>query len=99
MKGKTKVLLVGVSGEFNAGDVNAIMGPSGAGKTTLMNVLSARVRHTSGTVLINGKADSLSRYTKVIGYVPQDNIMLSDLTVREILNHSARTRYKDILSN
>lgn len=86
------MLLQGVSGEFWAGDVNAIMGPSGAGKTTIMNVLSARVGNTSGTICVNGKEDSLTRYKKVMGYVPQENIMLSDLTVREILNHSARTR-------
>lgn len=92
VKGKTKVLLSAVSGEFYAGHVNAIMGPSGAGKTTIMNVLSARAKHTSGTIYINGKEDSLSRYSKVMGYVPQDDTMLSDLTVREILNHSARIR-------
>lgn len=92
LKGKEKVILAGVTGEFYSGEVNAIMGPSGAGKTSFMNVISARVQNTTGKIYINGKEDSLSKYTKVMGYVPQEDVMLTDLTVREILNHSARMR-------
>ena len=39
---KGKVLLQGVTGEVNAGEVTAVLGPSGAGKTTFLNVLCGK---------------------------------------------------------
>lgn len=39
---KGKVLLQGVTGEIRAGEVTAVLGPSGAGKTTFLNVLCGK---------------------------------------------------------
>jgi len=81
-----------VSGEFKAGRTCAIMGPSGAGKTTLVNLVTEKAKRTSGDIFINGKKDSLKNYKKLIGFVPQEDVMLRELTVQDILLHSAKMR-------
>jgi ABC-type multidrug transport system ATPase subunit len=85
-------IMRGVSGEFKSGRTCCIMGPSGAGKTTFVNLLTEKVRRTTGTIKINGKKDSLKRYKKLIGFVPQEDVMLRELTVQDILLHSAFMR-------
>lgn len=61
------------------------MGPSGAGKTTFLSILAGKVAKTDGSIKVNGKEQTLSLWKKLIGFVPQEDVMLSDLTVREIL--------------
>ncbi|ORZ40454.1 hypothetical protein BCR44DRAFT_1411441 [Catenaria anguillulae PL171] len=85
-------VLRGVSGELKAGRVCAILGPSGSGKTTFFNVLRGAVKRTSGTVQINGMEGELSMYRKLIGFVPQEDIMIRELTVLDTLMFSAKTR-------
>ncbi|KAJ3237403.1 hypothetical protein HDU81_009501 [Chytriomyces hyalinus] len=87
-----KVILEGISGEMQAGKMTAILGPSGAGKTSFMNVLMGKVARTSGQIAINGIPAEMHSFRKIIGYVPQDDIMLQELTVREVIHYSARTR-------
>lgn len=43
-----------VSAELKAGELTAVMGPSGAGKTSIMRVLSGRSVHSSGIIRVNG---------------------------------------------
>lgn len=58
-----------------------------------MNVLMGKVTGTKGQLDVNGMKDiKLSTYRKVIGYVPQEDIMLKELTVRENIMHSANCR-------
>ncbi|KAI8897471.1 hypothetical protein BC833DRAFT_593660 [Globomyces pollinis-pini] len=85
-------IMKNVSGTLRAGRTCAIMGPSGSGKTTFVTLLTGKVRRTSGTVKVNGHVEELSKYRKLIGYVPQEDVMLRELTVRDILMHSARMR-------
>lgn len=85
-------IMAGVSGALRSGRTTAIMGPSGAGKTTFITLLTGKTKRTTGSVLINGQQDELLNYKKLIGYVPQEDIMLRELTVRDILMHSARMR-------
>jgi len=84
-------IMRGVTGEFKAGRTCCIMGPSGAGKTTFVNLLTEKVKRTSGEVRINGKKESLKKYKKLIGFVPQEDIMIRELTVQDILLHSSKT--------
>eukprot|EP00762_Andalucia_godoyi_P002630 ANDGO_03310.mRNA.1 ABC transporter G family member 7 len=93
-----KVLLNDVSCELPSGSVSVVLGASGAGKTTLLNVLLGKINPTEGTIKLRGSAEqgtleikSLSGIPDV-GFVPQDDIMLPSLTVRETLLHSARMR-------
>nr|KAJ3408247.1 hypothetical protein HK105_003233 [Polyrhizophydium stewartii] len=85
-------IMGGVTGKLGAGRTCAIMGPSGAGKTTFVTLLTGKAKRTSGHVTINGTSEELSKYKRLIGYVPQEDIMLRELTVRDILMHSARMR-------
>ncbi|MGA2035553.1 MAG: FHA domain-containing protein, partial [Thermoguttaceae bacterium] len=61
----------------------ALMGPSGAGKTTLMNALNGYTPPTAGQVLFNGRElyAHYAEFQGMVGYVPQDDIMHRDLTV------------------
>ena len=87
-----KSVLSGVSGCFKAGKVTAVMGPSGGGKTSLINVLTGKASRTSGKIFVNDEECELSSFRKHIGFVPQEDIMLTDLTVEDILKLSAFIR-------
>jgi len=73
-----------------------VMGGSGAGKSTFLHVLMGKQRASSGTIRINGWAADMAKYRKLVGYVPQDDIVLPELTVRENLLHSARMRLPSV---
>ncbi|KAL3530541.1 hypothetical protein ACH5RR_009863 [Cinchona calisaya] len=94
LKGKKKHLLRCVTGKLMPGRVSAVMGPSGAGKTTFLSALTGKATGCtmSGSILINGKVESMQSYKKIIGYVPQDDIVHGNLTVEENLWFSARCR-------
>lgn len=85
-------ILQNVSGVLKTGRACAIMGPSGSGKTTLISMLTSKIPKDEGRIMINGLEEDLSHYRKLIGYVPQDDIMLRELTVHDILLHSAYMR-------
>ncbi|KAG9135536.1 hypothetical protein Leryth_022280 [Lithospermum erythrorhizon] len=94
LKGKKKHLLRSVTGKLCPGQVTAVMGPSGAGKTTLLSALTGRASgcRTTGSILINGEKASMNSYKKMIGFVPQDDIVHGNLTVEENLWFSACCR-------
>ncbi|KAJ3049995.1 hypothetical protein HK097_009010, partial [Rhizophlyctis rosea] len=85
-------IMKGVTGELKSGRTCAIMGPSGAGKTTFVTLLTGKMSRSTGGVYVNNTKEELSKYKKLIGYVPQEDVMLRELTVRDILMHSARMR-------
>ena len=71
----------------------AIMGPSGGGKTTLLNVLAHRPAgaiEVLSTVLINNQAPSQSDIRKLSSYVEYDDPLVGALTVKETLDFAAR---------
>ncbi|KAG0369711.1 hypothetical protein BGZ54_009137 [Gamsiella multidivaricata] len=88
-----------ISGRLITGRTCAVMGPSGAGKTTFLSILAGKVPKTDGSIKVNGKEQTLSLWKKLIGFVPQEDVMLSELTVREILMHSAKMRQPVHMSN
>lgn len=91
-KGSRQPILSQVTGDITNGSFWGVMGASGAGKSTFVNVLMGKHSPTEGITKINGSAGVSSKYKKVIGYVPQDDIVLPELTVRENILHSARIR-------
>lgn len=94
LKGKNKHLLRCVTGKIMPGCITAVMGPSGAGKTTFLNALAGKAIGctTTGVILVNDKHESIHSYKKIIGFVPQDDIVHGNLTVQENLVFSARCR-------
>ncbi|KAI2626939.1 hypothetical protein GGS26DRAFT_562180 [Hypomontagnella submonticulosa] len=91
-KGSAKPILQNVTGSIERGSLTAVMGGSGAGKSTFVNVLMGKTTNTGGTVMINNVPGKIKKYKKLIGYVPQDDIVLPELTVYENILHSARIR-------
>jgi len=77
-----------------SGRLVGIMGGSGVGKSTLLNVLNGNLEPESGDVLINGYNVYDEKEKKalkgVIGFVPQDDLLIEDLTVFQNLYYSAR---------
>ncbi|MGD9977510.1 MAG: ATP-binding cassette domain-containing protein [Bacteroidales bacterium] len=79
------------------GKLVGIMGASGAGKTTLLNVLAGIEKPTSGRVLINGYdlPGEKDKLEGVIGVIPQDDLLIEELTVFENLYYNAKLCFKD----
>ena len=95
LKAKKKHLLRCVTGSIKPGRITSVMGPSGAGKTTLLSAIAGKAVgcKVTGSILINGKKESIHSYKKIIGFVPQDDIVHGNLTVEENLWFSAQCRY------
>lgn len=93
-KGKNeKQILYDVSGECKPGEILAILGPSGAGKTTLMNILAGRSNYKySGNLLADGKTVDKSVRRKFC-YVMQQDLFFEKLTLRETFTVSVKIFY------
>ena len=80
------------------GKMMAIMGSSGSGKTTLLNILSGIETPTRGNVLVNGTNlyDQKERIKGIIGFIPQDDLLIEELTVKENLYYSTKLVYKNL---
>ncbi|MDH5397952.1 MAG: ATP-binding cassette domain-containing protein, partial [Cyclobacteriaceae bacterium] len=81
-----------------SGKLIGLMGASGAGKSTLLNVLNGTDVPSEGQVLINGI--DIHKETKkiegVIGFVPQDDLLIEDLTVYQNLYYAAKLCFSDL---
>jgi ABC-type multidrug transport system ATPase subunit len=89
-----KVALDNLHFVLNSGEMLAIMGPSGSGKTTLLKCLLGDIAPTRIRAEIDGKPffPAASELRRLIGYVPQDDLLFENLTVRENLYYCARVR-------
>ncbi|NXT71231.1 ABCG2 protein, partial [Chaetops frenatus] len=87
-----KEVLRNVNGIMKPG-LNAILGPTGGGKSSLLDILAARKdpHGLSGDILING-APQPANFKCTSGYVVQDDVVMGTLTVRENLKFSAALR-------
>ena len=75
-----------------SGNLIGIMGGSGVGKSTLLNLLNGNIKPTSGQVLVNGYNlhEEKHHMGGIIGFVPQDDLLIEELTVFENLYYSSR---------
>ena len=97
VKGKKKDISQHVSLSIKPGQFVAFVGGSGAGKSTFMNCISGVSRPTSGKVYVNGN-DLFKNYAvlkNIIGYVPQQDIVFTDLTLKDMLKYAAELRMPD----
>ena len=88
------VLLEGVSGAFRPGILTALMGVSGAGKTTLVDVLAGRKTggYIEGNITISGYPKKQETFARICGYCEQNDIHSPHVTVYESLVYSAWLR-------
>ena len=93
-KNPRKRILHGLSGYVKAGQVVAVMGPSGSGKTSLIHVLGGRREYgVRGVFVINGESHENTRcLLSDLGYVTQEDVLMTSLTTRETLMYATRLR-------
>jgi ABC-type multidrug transport system ATPase subunit len=86
-----------MSFRLESGNLVGIMGGSGVGKTTLLNLLHGKIRPDNGNIYINGydlhqDSDMLNG---LIGFVPQDDLLIEELSVYQNLYFNARLCFGD----
>lgn len=89
-----KIICNDVSLHINPCELVAIIGGSGAGKSTIMNCISGYSMPTSGDVRVNGTElyGNFESMKNIIGYVPQQDIVFDNLTVYDMLKYTADLR-------
>jgi ABC-type multidrug transport system ATPase subunit len=80
------------------GKLVGIMGASGSGKTTLLNILAGLTRPNSGNIFINGidLFEHKDNLHGIIGFIPQDDLLIEELTVYQNLYYDAKLCFKDL---
>uniref|UniRef100_UPI0037E70C59 ATP-binding cassette sub-family G member 8 n=1 Tax=Semicossyphus pulcher TaxID=241346 RepID=UPI0037E70C59 len=95
IKGNKQTAINKLSLRVRSGQMLAVIGSSGCGKTSLLDIITCRDEGgtmTSGQVLINGKPNTPQLVKKSIAHVRQDDRLLPHLTVRETLSFVAKLR-------
>ena len=90
----SRTILSEISGCVKPGQVMAIMGASGAGKSTFLDILARRRKRgqVGGKILVNGREVTDSEYKRFAGFVDQEDTLMSTLTVYETVLYSALLR-------
>eukprot|EP00933_Yihiella_yeosuensis_P072957 TRINITY_DN8150_c3_g1_i1.p1 TRINITY_DN8150_c3_g1~~TRINITY_DN8150_c3_g1_i1.p1 ORF type:complete len:659 (+),score=96.58 TRINITY_DN8150_c3_g1_i1:111-1979(+) len=99
LKEGVKPILKGVSGYTHAGEMLCVLGPSGGGKTSLIQILAKRISNgdfhkVGGKVLCNGQELTSSQFQRIAGLVTQEDVFNAVLTVQETLMFTARLKLK-----
>jgi ABC-type multidrug transport system ATPase subunit/ABC-type multidrug transport system permease subunit len=89
-----KTILDDLSGQVPSSRLLAVMGPTGSGKTSLINALAGRLQiggTLEGEILVNGQPRGRA-FRSISAYVMQDDILFSNLTVKETFTFAANMR-------
>jgi ABC-type multidrug transport system ATPase subunit len=80
-----------------SGNMIGIMGGSGVGKSTMLNLLHGKIKPTSGNIYLNGYDlnSEIEELKGIIGYVPQDDMLIEELSVFQNLYFNARLCFGD----
>ena len=90
-----------VSLELNKGDIYGFIGPNGAGKSTTIRTIMGLINKTSGSIYIEGKEQDNENLElkQIIGYLPSEIKLYSDMTVKQIFDYHESFYNKDIHKN
>jgi ABC-2 type transport system ATP-binding protein len=82
----------GISFEVQPGEIIGLLGPNGAGKTTTVRIITGFLSPSDGVVEVNrlNVADHPFEVRRMIGYLPEDNPLYSDMDVIDYLEFIAR---------
>eukprot|EP00300_Choanocystis_sp_HF-7_P015703 c19145_g1_i3.p1 GENE.c19145_g1_i3~~c19145_g1_i3.p1 ORF type:complete len:537 (+),score=140.57 c19145_g1_i3:11-1621(+) len=87
-----------INARFSPGELVGMLGPSGAGKTSLLDVIRGNAPgKVTGTILVNGVSGSNALFNNSC-FIPQDDVLLTGLTARETLMFAARLRLPSALT-
>ena len=75
---------------LESGQLVAIMGGSGVGKSTLLGIMNGNIRPNEGSITVNGYPLDAPEARQLIGFVPQDDLLIEELTVYQNLWFTAR---------
>jgi len=89
---KKQPIIKEVNFNIQVGEFVAIMGPSGSGKTTLLRTFVEQAKLLKGELLINGEKIS-QKYFHRMGYVPQDDVLIKDLSVYDNMYYYYRLHF------
>lgn len=90
---KNHRLIKSLSLSISAGEFIGIIGPSGAGKSTLLKAIRLMLPIGNGGVFLSGKnLENNNDLLAEIGFVPQDDVVITELTVKENLQYAASLR-------
>ena len=80
-----------VSFEIGSGEIVGLLGHNGAGKTTIMKMITGFLEPTAGTIKVNGKAIDADRkrIQQDIGYLPENCPLYPEMSVAEYLDYTA----------
>tara|TARA_B100001057_G_scaffold387577_1_gene394806 strand:- start:635 stop:2263 length:1629 start_codon:yes stop_codon:yes gene_type:complete len=80
------IVLDNINLKIKIGSIMGIKGPTGVGKTTLVNIILGLLKPTSGKVLVDGVEihENLQSWQEIIGYVPQNIVLTDDSLINNI---------------
>lgn len=89
-----QVVLDSISGAVKPGEIMAVLGASGAGKSTFLDLLARKSKKgdIGGDILVNGQKVEDAEYRRVVGFVDQEDTLMGTLTVYETVLCSALLR-------
>ncbi|GAA6011275.1 hypothetical protein JCM10207_008284 [Rhodosporidiobolus poonsookiae] len=87
-------VLDSITGSVQPGEIMAVLGASGAGKSTFLDLLARKAKRgsVSGEILVNGRKVPDTEYRRVVGFVDQEDTLMGTLTVYETVLYSALLR-------
>ncbi|KAJ8295972.1 ABC transporter G family member [Rhodotorula toruloides] len=87
-------VLDSITGSVQPGEIMAVLGASGAGKSTFLDLLARKSKRgtVEGEILVNGRHASETEYRRVVGFVDQEDTLMGTLTVYETVLYSALLR-------
>jgi len=93
-----RILSNHISIAADPGTLTAIMGPSGAGKTVLLNLMAGYRKPEKGRVMVGNfnVHESFGLVRDIIGYVPQEDTLIPELTVHQSLHYCLQLGYPDM---